>query len=82
MEDIVLRETTLNPEDPDVNKQVEYYLAEKVQKYIEQAGKDELGSLQLRKKVLYSLSGVSIRGEMIQRILWYNVIQSSRYISW
>ena len=50
MEDIVLRETTLNPEDPDVNKQVEYYLAEKVQKYIEQAGKDELGSLQLRKK--------------------------------
>ena len=35
-----------------------------------------------KNRVLYSLSGVSIRAEMMQRILRYSVIQSSTYVLW
>jgi hypothetical protein len=38
MEDVVLSDTSLNPEDHDVIKQVDAYCTEKVESLIEKAG--------------------------------------------
>lgn len=41
MEDIVLADTSLNPDYPDVTRKVEAYCAEKVNAMIEKAGKHQ-----------------------------------------